>query len=172
MTRTLLIQRHAKSAWDTDAVWDFDRPLAKRGKRDAPRVGRWLRKQGLTPDLVVSSPALRAVQTAVKICDELGIAESSIRWEDRVYAATEGTLLKVLADVSERPRCVMLVGHNPGLEQLAHYLCGESPAPLEDAKVLPTAAVARLQMPDIWRDLQPGVAQLVSITRPREIEPD
>lgn len=170
--RMLLIQRHAKSAWDTDAAVDFDRPLAKRGKRDAPRMARWLRQQDPAPDLIVSSAARRAAQTALTVGATLGIEATSIRWDDRVYEGTTASLLGLLSEFADAPRCLLLIGHNPGLEQLTRYLCGSLPLAHERTKLLPTAAVARLSMPDHWRDLQPGTARLVSITRPRDLEAD
>ena len=86
--RRLLIMRHAKSDWGTPGEPDFDRPLAKRGQRDAPRMGEWLRAQGLVPDLVLASPARRAQETASKVCKVLDIEKQSIQWEPRIYDAT------------------------------------------------------------------------------------
>ncbi len=169
MSRYLLILRHAKSDWDTNARSDFERPLAKRGERDAPRMGQWLKKQKLVPDQVVSSPALRARQTSEKACKEMGIKEKQIDWDDRVYAATEGELLRVLADCSKKKKTVMLVGHNPGLEDLVAYLAGKGLEIPADGKLLPTAAVACLKMPENWNDLKEGDGEVVSITRPKEI---
>jgi phosphohistidine phosphatase SixA len=85
MSRELLILRHAKSAWNTDAASDFERPLAKRGKKAAPRVGRFLLQQGLVPDFVVSSPAMRARQTVIAVCGQMDINPDQISWDDRIY---------------------------------------------------------------------------------------
>ncbi len=169
MSRELIIMRHAKSAWDTDAPTDFERPLAKRGKKEAPRVGKWLRVRGGMPDYVVSSPAIRAKQTALKVCRELGIEEKQVTWEPRIYDASTAKLLEVLADCPETAKRVLLVGHNPGLESLLAYLCGERLPTPEDDKLLPTAAVACLEMPAEWQGLEPGVARLISITRSRSL---
>lgn len=166
MTRHLLIVRHAKSAWDTDAPSDFERPLAKRGETEAPRVGRWLRKQGLVPDLVVSSPAVRAKQTAVSVCKELGIKKKAIHWDKRVYMGDTDALLAVLGDCPKKARAVMLVGHNPGLEELLLYLSGSKVKLPEDGKLLTTAATAHLEMSSNWKKLQSGSAKLVSVDRP------
>lgn len=165
--RELLILRHAKSAWNVDAATDYDRPLSKRGKQAAPRVGAWLRQQGLLPDLVVSSPAKRAKKTTLKVCQELGIAKREVWWEPRIYEATTRTLLEVLAEFPEGAKTVLLVGHNPGLEDLISYLCGPELAVPADGKLLPTATLARLHVPADWRTLQPGCGTLVSLTRPR-----
>ena len=170
MSRQLLILRHAKSAWDTDAPTDFERPLAKRGKKDAPRVGRWLRQQGLIPDYVVASPAERAKQTTNKVCRELGVKKNQVKWEPRIYEGDTQDLLKVLADCPQKAKTVMLVGHNPGLEFLVEYLCKEKDLPEPaDGKLLPTAAVAHLRMPTNWKQLETAVAGLISITRSRSL---
>lgn len=167
--RQLLILRHAKSAWDTAVVSDFDRPLNKRGKQDAPRVGGWLRQQALVPDVVVSSPAKRARKTTTKVCRELGIPKQEIWWEPRIYGATVETLVRVLSDCRADAKVVLLVGHNPGLENLLEYLCGPDLSLPEDGKLLPTATLARLSIAAQWKELQPNCATLLSITRPRSL---
>jgi phosphohistidine phosphatase len=172
MSRRLLILRHAKSAWDTDASTDFERPLAKRGKRDAPRIGSWLHEQGLVPDYVVSSPAKRAEQTAIKTCRELGIKKEHLQWDERIYAASVEVLLGVLADAPKTAKTVMLVGHNPGLEDLTKYLGGDDVTVAGDGKLLPTATVANLEMPDNWSRLNEAAGRLVQITRPRTLDVD
>jgi len=168
MSRHLLLLRHAKSAWGTEAATDFARPLNRRGEHDAPRLGRWLRQQGLIPDYVVSSPAERAKQTALKVCKELDLEEERLHWEPRIYEATPGELLQILADCPETARTVLLVGHNPGLELLLRYLCDSAPTPA-DGKLLPTATVAQLRMPADWRQLDPHCARLLAITRPASL---
>jgi phosphohistidine phosphatase len=170
MPRELLILRHAKSDWSTGASSDFERPLAKRGKKDAPRVGKWLYQEGLVPDLVISSPAERARQTAVTVCKSLDYKKKKIQWDDKVYAAGVKELLAVLAHRCPRDQeTVLLVGHNPGLEDLVLYLAGDEVDEPADGKLLPTAAVARLEMPDDWSALEAGCAHLVAVTRPRAL---
>lgn len=169
MSRYLLLLRHAKSAWDTEATADFDRPLANRGERDAPNMGKWLKNQGLVPDTVVSSPALRAKQTSEAACRKMDIKQKEISWDNRVYAATVSELLGVLKDYSKKPKTLMLVGHNPGLEDLLVYLVGGGIHIPPDGKLLPTAALAHLEMPDNWKDLAVGAAKLVSTTRAKDI---
>ena len=169
MSRYLLLFRHAKSAWDTGAATDFDRPLASRGERDAPIMGKWLNNQGLVPDIVISSPALRAKQTSEAACQKMGIKQKEINWDSRVYAATVSELLEVLKKYNKKPKTIMLVGHNPDLEDLLIYLVGDGIQMPPDGKLLPTAAVAYLEMPDNWKDLAEGVGQLVSITRVKDI---
>lgn len=170
MTRQLLLLRHAKSAWDTDAGNDFERPLAQRGRETAPRMGQWMHRRGLRPDHVVSSPAKRARQTTEQVCKTLQVDLGAIHWEDRIYEANVHTLLKVLAECPTEAGRVLLVGHNPGLETLLLYLCPETPLP-DDAKLMPTAALAHIELPDDWSDLAVDSGELLLIQRPRRLEP-
>lgn len=167
MPRELLILRHAKSDWGSGAQNDFERPLSRRGKHDAPRVGAWLYREGLVPDHVLSSPAERARQTTLKVCKGLDIGKKHIVWEPDLYEAAVPHLLEALARCPSHAATVLMVGHNPGLEELLQYLVGEDLEMPDDGKLLPTAALARLEMPDDWAQLERGCAQLVSITRPK-----
>jgi phosphohistidine phosphatase len=166
MKRELLILRHAKSDWDSGARSDFDRPLSKRGRRDAPRVGRFLQQQGLVPDYVVSSPAERAKQTVLAVCGQMDIGGAQINWDARIYHAGAGALLDVLNDCPDHARRVLIAGHNPGLEILLQNLCNhEIPMP-DDYKLMPTGAVAQLEILSEWKTLEGRLARLVSLTRP------
>lgn len=170
MPRELLLLRHAKSDWDSGAETDFDRPLAKRGKRDAPRIGVWLYREGLVPGFVVSSPAERARQTVLKVCKGLDLKKRQIHWDKAIY---EGGLRELLAVLSRCPRqseIVLLVGHNPGLEELLLYITGGDCDASEDGKLLPTAAIARLEMPDDWQGLERGCALLLNLVRAKELK--
>jgi len=166
--RQLLILRHAKSSHKDESLADYDRPLARRGRRDSPRIGEWLAQQGLTPDYVVSSPAKRARQTARKVCKGIGFDRKQINWDERVFDADSKTLIKVLADVPEEAGTVLLVGHSLGLESLILYLSDWADIP-DESKLLPTAAVAWFKTEKKWNKLGKGAAQLVSITRPRNL---
>ena len=169
MSRELLILRHAKSAWNTNASSDFERPLAKRGRRDAPRVGRFLLDQGLVPDFVVSSPAERAKQTVIGVCEQLGFEPQQINWDSRIYHGYAGSLLNVLNDCPADSKRVLIAGHNPGLEILLQNLCNhEIPMP-DDYKLMPTAAVAHLEILSEWDKLEGGRARLLSLTRARTL---
>ncbi|MBK1650525.1 SixA phosphatase family protein [Rhabdochromatium marinum] len=159
--------RHAKSDWDSSAQHDFDRPLAKRGKRDAPRVGTWLYREGLVPELILSSPAQRARATVLKVCKRLDIDRQEILWEPKLYAAELATLLQVLGQCPPQRSPVLLVGHNPGLESLLGHLTDNDFDPPTDGKLLPTAALARVEMPADWSQLAPGCAHLISLTQPK-----
>ena len=168
MSRELLILRHGKSDWSVD-VDDFHRPLADRGKRGAQRMAIWLQRQRLIPDHVISSPAERALVTAEKTCKAMGMSARDIKQEKRAYQADLDDLLEILSDCPKKARRVMLVGHNPGLEQLLLYLAGTVIGLPEDAKLLPTATLARLLMPDNWKELSSGCARVESITRPNTL---
>jgi len=161
--KTLLLLRHAKSSWDDANLLDHDRPLNKRGQRDAPRMGEVLREENLLPDLVLSSDALRASQT-IELVMEASDYQSEIRFSRDLYAAGPLACLEALAGIEDDYSCVMLVGHNPGLEELLALLCGQNES-------LPTAALAQLRLPiEQWSDLKNKTrGELVEIWRPKEI---
>lgn len=170
MARCLFILRHAKSAWDTDSASDFERPLAKRGIKDAPRIGRWMKAHDVYPEYIVSSPALRAKQTSCLVVKELSIPEKEIHWDKRVYSADVPILLKVISECPPSNHALLLVGHNPGLEDLLIFLCGEKATKPAAGKRFPTAALAQLKLPDDWRRLEPRSARLNALIRPRDIK--
>ncbi|MBF0138219.1 MAG: histidine phosphatase family protein [Magnetococcus sp. DMHC-1] len=189
MARRLIIMRHAKSDWDAQAHSDFDRPLAKRGWRDAPRMGQWLLSERMQPDFVVSSPAKRARQTVIEVCTALKINPDTIQWQPKIYEAGVGELLRVLAVVPPASQCTLLVGHNPGLEMLLTHLVsaenihryavanshsgglsdtGNEEYPPEFG-IIKTATVVYLELPDIWTELPRDCAQLLGKKNPREL---
>ena len=162
--KTLLLMRHAKSSWKDPELADHERPLNKRGKLNAPRMGRLLRDQDLTPDLILSSTARRARQTADAVADLSGY-QGELRLEDELYAAPTETCLEVLQGLQEDAlNCVLLVGHNPGLEELLDLLTGE-------AALLPTAAIAQIALPiNRWGDLTSDVeGRLLNLWNPKEL---
>lgn len=170
--RHVLVMRHAKSDWDSSPGSDFDRPLAKRGERDAPRMGRWLREQALIPDRVVSSPAVRARQTCLLVCEALAIKKRQIHWEPEIYAAEVTTLLNVLARCPEKTQRLLLVGHNPGLEDLVAYLAAGTGALPTRGKLMPTGAVVGIRLPESWAGLQPGCGQIETHRVPKALAED
>lgn len=165
MKRELLLLRHGKSDWNT-GLPDFERPLKERGRRGAQQIGNWLQAEGWVPDLVLSSDAERARGTALEVCNTMGLGSGPIRWKPRIYAAGLDQLLRLLQGLRETPQRLLLVGHNPGLERLLEYLVGEQAETPEDGKLLPTATLARLRMPDDWARLEAGCARLETIQRP------
>ncbi|MBF0183875.1 MAG: histidine phosphatase family protein [Magnetococcales bacterium] len=185
MSRQLYILRHAKSAWDTDAASDFERPLAKRGLKDVPAMGAWMKAEKLIPEYVISSPAERAKQTVLGVCHELDIKEKKITWDRRIYGADTEELLEVLAEVPGKIHSVLLVGHNPGLESLAAFLVGDlsskAAAMLDPAAsgqgetgeygLVKTATLLHLQTDLSWEELRQRCALLVRIQYPRSLPP-
>jgi phosphohistidine phosphatase len=165
MKRELLILRHGKSDWKVD-VDDYQRPLKDRGKRDAQRVGVWLQQQGLAPDQVVSSPAERAIVTAEKVCKAMGLSAAMIVPDRRIYAAGPEALLAVLRGLPGRAQRVLLVGHNPGMEELLTWLVKDGVKIPSDGKLLATATLARLSLSGDWAGVSEGCARLLSLTRP------
>jgi phosphohistidine phosphatase len=133
--KTLFLIRHAKSSWGAPALTDIDRPLNHRGKRDAPKVGERLARRPVKPDLILSSPATRALTTAQIIAKKLDYKRKNIVVDDRLYAVEADELLGVIRRLDDRVDSVMLTGHNPELTGLAHRLSSE-------ITHLPTCAVA------------------------------
>ena len=171
-TRRLILLRHAKSDWPD--VPDRDRPLAKRGRRDAPRIGRWLHEHGYQPDVVVVSAATRTRQTWDLVAPELG-GSPAVHFEPRAYAASALTLLYLAQELPARYRTALLIGHNPGLSELATSLAAppESDSATDNgprpAISLPTAAVAVFDFRGDWPSLSPGHARLTSLTTPADL---
>ena len=135
MKRTLFLIRHAKSSWNGFTLPDKERPLADRGKRDAQMMGKRLAKHHVKPDLILSSPARRALSTAEIIAKELDYRTKDIVVEDRLYATDAEILLRVICELSDKLKCAMLFGHNPELIDLAHRLSN-------DVTLMATCAVA------------------------------
>lgn len=164
MVRELLLLRHGKSDWNTGKN-DFDRPLQDRGKRGAQRIGVWLASNDLVPDYVISSPAERALVTAEKCCKAMGQGSGNIVRQQMIYLADAGDLFEVLRQIPTEASRVLLVGHNPGLEELLLSLAGGEVEPAADGKLLATATLAILEIDDNWSDLKHSSARLVKVIR-------
>jgi phosphohistidine phosphatase len=159
----LLVLRHAKSSWKDESLRDFDRPLNKRGKRDAPRMGRLLVELDLVPDLIISSAAKRAELTAEAVADSSGY-QAEIEVRSRLYMAMPDDYFAVLNQVSDSEELVMVVGHNPGTEDLVEQLIGSW-------ERMPTAALAYLELDtQSWKSLDfDTVGTLLNLWRPKEL---
>ena len=169
--RELYILRHAKSDWDSTAESDFERPLAKRGEKDAPAVGKWMHKQKLKADYIISSPARRAKQTIHAVSKELGVSKQDIHFNEKIYMAGVETLLQILAECPKNTKKILLVGHNPGLDDLLQYLVAKQQLPFtQSGKLLTTATLARVGLTDDWSHLQRHCGDLISLTRPGDID--
>jgi phosphohistidine phosphatase len=161
--KTLLVLRHAKSSWSDPALDDHERPLSTRGRRDGPRMGELVREHGLTPDVVISSDAVRARLTAEALAEAARYA-GQILLDRRLYMASPADVRSLLRTVPDKAETVMIVGHNPGLEELVALLTGER-------QDLPTAALTQIVLPiDRWRDLKLSTrGTLVGHWRPKEL---
>jgi phosphohistidine phosphatase len=163
--KTLTLIRHAKSSWSQPELADFDRPLNKRGKGDAPLMGRRLARRGIAPELFVTSPAKRALKTARLIAREIGYPNKGLFTDERIYAALAEGLLEVLQGLDDRFKEVWMLGHNPSLTDLANYLTGAS------IDNIPTCGVMRAAF-DIrrWKQLAHGSGELLLFDYPKRPE--
>ena len=160
--KTILLLRHGKSKRGPQYETDSERPLAKRGKRDAARMGAFLIEQDLMPDLILSSPAKRARQTALR-CAEAADYQGEVRFEEVLYFAGDDAYLDLLWALDDAVGSVLLVGHNPDMESVVETLSGQY-APM------PTAALARVELEiERWADLVEGGGRLAWVQLPREL---
>lgn len=158
MTCTLILLRHAKSAWP-EGIPDAQRPLAGRGRRDAPAVGRWLRTQVARIDLVLCSPAVRAVQTWDLAAAQLD-AIPRVRQDERLYGASAGELLRITQELPHTASTVVLVGHNPDLEDFLELLTGT-------VEILKTSTIAVTTAPAPWAEANARSWTLETLATPR-----
>lgn len=162
--KTLLLLRHAKAAGSDTDVDDFERPLAKRGKREAPKMGRLLRDENLLPELIVSSAAKRCRKTADHIIEHSGY-RGETRLLGALYEAGEQTLREYVAQLDDKISRVLVVGHNPTLEHLLQTLC-------DSYRPFTTGSLAQLELPiDAWHNLSSETrATLQNLWQPGELE--
>jgi phosphohistidine phosphatase len=161
VSKTLVLVRHAKSAWP-DGVADHERPLAKRGRRDAPAVARWLRDNGVVPHVALVSSARRAVETTDLIIAELKPKPRQIVTNE-AYGASPAELLELVHALPAEVDVAMLVGHNPGIEAFATRLAKAASTMRE----FPTSAVAVLEFDEDWDSVEPGAGRLMAFAVPR-----
>ena len=160
--KRLLLMRHAKSSWDDLALADYDRPLAPRGRKVAKLIAAHLRREQIRPSLVLCSSARRARETL-----DLVAASGEIQIERELYGASAGQLLERLRRVPDEVDAVMLIGHNPAIQDLAVGLLGG--ASELAARRFPTGALATLTLTGPWRALEPRHAELAAFVTPREL---
>lgn len=165
--KLLTLLRHAKSDWSTEGESDFDRPLKDRGRRDAPQMGDYFARLDMVPDLIVSSPAKRARQTAELFAVAAGYRRE-IHWADSAYMASSGELMSIVRDLPDSAAHVLLIGHNPGLEHLAAQLIGADAYGMAVGIRLPTSAAAHIALAvDVWREAQTNTGQLQWLVNPK-----
>jgi phosphohistidine phosphatase len=160
--KKLVIIRHAKSDWQDTTIDDFDRPLNDRGLKDAPFIGKFLKEKDLEPDLIISSPAKRAITTAEFIAKEVGY-EKAITPNQYIYEAYVNTLQEIVSFIYDEYDTVFLVGHNPGVSALAYML-----SDLKES--IPTCATVEIDFDcDSWMDVSRENSTLVSYDFPKKL---
>ena len=171
--KTLTLLRHAKSSWDDTVQRDFDRPLNAKGRRAAAAVGRHLRGEGVAFDHLVASPALRVAETLDGFASGYGALPEVVE-DRRIYLASAPMLLEVIHSLPASATRVLLIGHNPGLEDLVLTLVPDEPGAYRDAveEKYPTASVAELRFSaDDWAAVDAGAGELTRFVRPRDLDP-
>ncbi len=167
--KKLIIIRHAKSSWDTPSLDDFDRPLNKRGEKDAPRMGKRLREMKITPDFMITSPALRALETCEHIAKKLDFPKSKVIRDSRLYHADNETILKVVQEIPDRKKddeeVALLFGHNPGLTEFVNALSTEA------IVYIPTCGIVVITVSlKHWIEIQFGSGKMELFDYPKMID--
>lgn len=164
--KTLILVRHGKSSWDHPQLADHDRPLGKRGLKDAPRMARRFARKHRAPDVVLSSPAERAAHTARIFLGELGLSDDRLITERGIYEASWQSLLEIVQGLNNSWSSVMLFGHNPGFTNFVAALAANAPGNI------PTCGIAVLSLPvDEWRLVREGVNAKLDFDYPKNPEP-
>jgi len=163
--RTLYLLRHAKSSWNDGSLRDFDRPLNDRGREAAARVGKRLASEKLSTPLLVCSPALRTRETAEIVLNSSKLRVEE-RFDERIYEASLRDLTVAVSEIPDEKEIAILIGHNPGLEELLVFLTGET-------RRMPTCALAKITL-DVasWRDVRTGEGKLEWLITPKELPED
>jgi phosphohistidine phosphatase len=160
--KTLLLVRHAKAGKSAPGMHDRDRPLDDRGRRDAPKMGMRLVRRGARPDLILSSPALRAFTTAQLFAAALGIETDDIVVDARLYASAADTVLGIIQGVDDAVERLMVVGHNPELSELAHRLASQ-------IDEMPTCSVAEFEFSSAaWADVGRAAPAKAALDEPED----
>lgn len=165
MPRTLYLLRHAKSSWKDASLRDFERPLKGRGRDAAKQIGKRLANEKLKAPLVVCSPAERTRETLDIVRKHAGL-NGEERFEERIYEASLSDLLQVVSEISDDNAFALMIGHNPGFEELLAFLTGES-------RRVPTCALAKVRLDvESWKDVRPGAGKLELFITPKELAED
>lgn len=165
--KRLIIARHAKSSWDFPELDDYERPLNKRGKRDAPVMGRRLAQRKVKPESMITSPAKRAADTAKLIANEISFSLQKLKKDPSFYHASNRNMIGALHCISNDVKTLMIFGHNPGLTELTNFLSGE------DIYNIPTCGIAEIEF-DIssWDEIEKNTGKLVSFDYPKKLSAD
>ena len=162
--RTLFLIRHAKSSWDNPGLRDFNRPLNERGLREAPMMARLLADRGVQPDLLVSSPAKRALTTALFFAEQFGIADEQVLREQHIYEAAPVDILRIISHLPDAARVVCLFGHNPTFTEVANLFTEDF------IDNVPTCGIVQIESDaDTWQSLYEGNSRVKDRFFPKEI---
>lgn len=162
--RTLYLIRHAKSSWDNPGLRDFNRPLNERGQREAPLMAALIAEMGIKPNLIVSSPARRAITTAQYFAEALGIAEEDIVRNQDIYEADPQDILRLISGLPESAETVFVFGHNPTFTDVANHFSDDF---IEN---IPTCGIVRIDSPaDSWRSFYEGNARVSAQYFPKAV---
>lgn len=163
--RILYLLRHAKSSWNDLSLRDFDRPLKKRGREAAERIGKQIAVENLSNPLVICSPAVRTRETAEIVLESANLAVEP-RFDERIYEASLGELVQIVTEISDETQVAIMIGHNPGFEELLSFLTGEH-------RRMPTCALAKIGFRDVsWKDVRAGEGSLEWFIAPKELPED
>jgi phosphohistidine phosphatase len=163
--RTLYLLRHAKSSWNDASLRDFDRPLKRRGREAAERIGERLAAEKLNNPLVICSPAVRARETAEIVLKSSGV-QAEEKFDERIYEASLRDLLQVVAEIPDDRALAIMVGHNPGFEELLAFLSGEH-------RHMPTCALAKITFDAAsWGEVRTGEGKIQWFITPKELPED
>ncbi|MBT8379033.1 MAG: histidine phosphatase family protein [Ignavibacteria bacterium] len=159
--KTLYLVRHAKSSWKDSSLDDIERPLNKRGKRDAPFMGELLSEKGIKPNVMFSSPAKRASKTAQAIAEQIGYPKNDIIFDEAIYEASSRELVDFIKKIDDQYNSVMIFGHNPGFTMLNNFLSKEY------IDNLPTCGVIALEFNSSWKDIDKNSAKVLFFDYPK-----
>lgn len=160
--KTLLIMRHAKSSWDNPDWSDYERPLNKRGLKTAPFMGNIIYKNDIQPDLIIASAAKRAKQTAILVKESAQV-EKPIQFEEKIYEASATTLLYLATEFPDKYQTILIIGHNPGIEEFIRLLTG-------DYCSMPTTSLAKVLLNiDSWKEIGLNKGFLETVLRPKDL---
>ena len=161
--KTLYVMRHAKSSWADPLLPDFDRPLNERGKADAPEMGKRLKKKGIRPDLIISSPAKRAFKTAQKVAKAIDYPKNKILTDKMLYLAGTSAILAVVKETADTVNSLMIFGHNPGWTDFVNEMTGSH------IDNIPTTGIAAIQFDvNSWEDVSKNKGKLLFFDYPKK----
>ena len=164
--KTLLLLRHAKSSWEYPELQDRERPLNKRGKKDAPKMGKWLKNNFPTPDLILTSHSVRTLATISKVGKELGLKGKDYLTEPRLYHASPSTLWDIVRSLPDHVNTAILVGHNPGFTEFANQLC-----PSHVVENIPTCGAYALRINcSKWKEAHEDLTEFLFFQYPKNLK--